>query len=217
MFWGTILFAGVAVVVIVSTSLIFSLPAILLALGALYLAPGLSFAIVRRTAEGNDELPDWPDWTQPGRFAEVVAMLVLGLMAVLPAGLLVSLSACEASLLLGSPGCLLLGWSGLLLGAFLFVPAIGATASFGNPWLAVRWDLHVRALARTWRDSVRLALVIVGLYLFGGALGWGLSFLPLVGWLLRIGIQVYSWFLGMHLIGLLVRRHEDVLETIYFD
>jgi hypothetical protein len=151
------------------------------------------------------------------RATELGALLVLVLMTMVPGVALVSLAGCDVGHVAAERRCVLLTGVGLLAGLMVLVPALGATASFGNSWLAVRWDLHLRAFARTWRDSTRLALGLAGLYLLGTALGRLFSFVPAVGGFLQLAIHVYAWFLGMHLVGLLVRRHEAELEPIYFD
>lgn len=217
-FWATL--ASVAVLVLLYVllpGLLGVIAAIPLLLLLVYLAPGYSFAIVRATAEGENELPDWPEWNDADRATELGAFLVLMLMTMLPAVGLVALAGCDVGYVAAAPRCVLLAGLGLMMGLFVLVPALGATASFGNSWLAVRWDLHLRAFLETWRDSARVGLMLTGLYLVGAALGRVLSVLPLVGGLVQLAIHVYAWFLGMHLIGLLVRRHEDTLEAIYYD
>lgn len=219
-FWGAVLTFGTLEVIgsVVSNFLLLVLVIAVALVIVLLLAPGLSFAIVRSTSRGSDQLPDWPDLNEQGeRVEELLAVLVLGMLAILPAAALVAGTDCVGGVVAAHPGCLLLMGSGLLLGVSVSVPACGATASFGNNWLAVRWDLHLRAFIRTWRESARIALVLSGLYLAGAALAWALSVVPLIGDLLRLTVYVYAWLLGMHLIGLHVRRHETELESIYFE
>lgn len=215
-FWGTVVFFGGLNLV----EAVFPpawLITLVLRLLILIMAPGLSLAIVRNTAQGNNELPDWPDWGELGeRMSELFAMLVLGFMALVPAIFLIQMARCEVGLIMAEPGCVLLMGLGLLLGMFLWVPACGAVATFGNTWLSIRWDLHVRALGKIWRDSARIAFGVAGVYLAGAVVGWLLSWLPLVGGLAVLVTNVYAWFVGMHLIGLLMRQHEPELEPIYF-
>lgn len=180
------------------------------------LAAGLSFAIVRSTAEGGTEVPDWPDFTDFGeRVRELLAAMVLGFMSALPAILLIRWSECGMGLLAADPKCLLLLGVGLLLGLPLWIPAFGAVGLFGEPLLSIRWDLHLRALKITWSDTMRIAVALVGLHLAAGLVSGILSILPLVGWLGALSIDVYAWFAGLHFIGLLMRKHEDELEPLY--
>jgi hypothetical protein len=215
-FWATLATLAVLLLAWALAPGVLGLVALSLLIFLLLLVPGLSFAIVRATAEGENELPDWPEWSGE-RATELGALLVLVLMTMVPGVALVSLAGCDVGHVAAERRCVLLTGVGLLAGLMVLVPALGATASFGNSWLAVRWDLHLRAFVRTWRDSTRLALALTGLYLLGAALGRVLSPLPLLGGLLQLAIHVYAWFLGMHLVGLLVRRHEAELEPIYFD
>jgi hypothetical protein len=189
-----------------------------LMLGVIFamLAAGLSFAIVRSTAEGGTEVPDWPDFTDFGsRVGELFATIVLGFMSVLPAILLIRWNECAMALFAADPKCLLILAVGLLLGVPLWVPAFGAVGLFGEPLLSLRWDLHVRALKITWSDTMRIALALVGLHLVAGLVGGILSVVPLIGWLGALSIDVYAWLTGIHFIGLLMRKYERELEPLY--
>ncbi len=216
-YWATLLFVSVLAFSVAFAPRIMLIPVVVMVLVTIYLSPALSFQIVRSTSRFSDELPDWPDFTAPGNLGKVGAMLVLAVLAIVPAALLLSVAGCDNRLVAGDPECSLLVGAGLVVGLALFVPACGATASFGNSWLSIRWDLHARALLRTWQESVRIALMISGLYLVASALGFMLSALPVVGWLASLAVLVYTWFLAMHLIGLFVRHHEETLETVYYD
>src|ERR1700730_7014583 len=123
------------------------------------LMPGLLYAIVRRTAEGDDELPDWPEVDDLGdRLYEVITFLGTIAVAFVPAGLALRLSGCGIlDLLGGAEGAASCWWAlavGLLLGLPLAVPMFGSLAVYQHIDLLLRLDLHVRALGAAGRDGV---------------------------------------------------------------
>ena len=192
---------------------------LILLLGGIFalLAAGLSFAVVRSTAAGGNEMPDWPDLSDLGeRASDLFAAIVLGFMAVIPAIVLVQLMDCEVGLVTADVSCLLVLALGLVLGLPIWVPAFGAVGLFGNSWLAIRWDLHLRALVATWPGTVRISLALVAVHLVAGVVGGVLGVIPFLGGLVALAIDIYAWLAGMHFVGLLMRRHEPDLETIYF-
>jgi len=67
----------------------------------LLLLPGFLFAIVRTSAEGETELPDWPDFAELGeRLGECLSFVLLTAMAFLPTWLLLYLTDCGVDSLL---------------------------------------------------------------------------------------------------------------------
>ena len=221
-FWATVVYVGMLHVMLFVAPLLgyggFFLGLMVLILGGIILVmvPGLSFAIVRRTAAGDDQVPGWPDWSELDEsLSEVFAAIVLGFLALMPAIFLVAVTDCESGLVRMDPVCFLVLILALVLGMPLWIPAFGAVAVFGNPWLCIRWDLHLRALLAIWRPTLRTAVALLGLYFLGALGGIVLGVIPLAGGLVTVVVDIYAWFVGMHLIGLMMRRHEVDLEPIY--
>ena len=175
--------------------------------------PGLLFVIVRSTARGEEELPDWPDWFDGERMREFLSAFALGFFTLMPAVVLLILSGCgPEELLAGSLTCWLSIYVGLAIGFLIWIPAFAGVAAFGAGLLVLRLDLHIRAFFATAGQSVRVALLTVGLAIAGELLALILSPLPLVGRLGALGIDLYAMFVSTHLIGLLLRKHERDLE-----
>lgn len=181
----------------------------------LFLVPGALFAIARTTARGDDELPDWPDFTAFGeRLGEVFDFLVIGVIAALPLALLIKLGGCAGWGPMPAHCWLLLvlGWFCAML---IWVPALAAVAVYQEGWLALRVDLHARAIAAGGGDLVVTALVATALVVFGQVLSVLLSILPLVGLIASAAAGMYGWFTAAHFVGLFYRRKHDDLEAIY--
>src|SRR4028118_318130 len=126
----------------------------LFAAGFWSLMIGLQFSIVRTTAEGDNELPEWPDYSDFGeRFADIVTYLVITLLQLGPAAAYVFFGL--ESLVTGEAG---LGfWAGFAvcawLGAVLATMAYGAAGRFGRG-SSLRLDLHVRGFLTGGADAV---------------------------------------------------------------
>jgi hypothetical protein len=184
-----------------------------------FLVPGLLCVIVRATAAGENELPDWPDLTDYGeRVAEVLGLAGVAVLAALPAGLAQLAGGCSLEDLLArevGAACRLLWWAGLLPGIVVAVPAVVAVAVWWSPWLVLRLDLHVRALAACGADAFWTAgllyLLVLGRQLVA-PLSWRV---PILGQIVVSSCGIYALFVGAHLVGLLVRRHERALDAIY--
>jgi len=183
----------------------------------LLMLPGLLFGIVRTTADGESELPDWPDWSEGGQrlwewFGAILAFVVSAapLVAILyvlgcgPEELGELRLHCSIALLMGS-----------VVGAALWIPAFGAVAVEWNPWVALRIDLHVRALVRVGTDAWKTLGFLVALLLARQVLGLILQPIPLLGGLAQIMIATYTLLMGAHFVGLLFRRHAATLDAIY--
>ncbi len=181
----------------------------------LLLVPGALFAIARTTARGDDELPDWPDFSAFGeRLGEILAFLALGLVAALPLAVLLRLAGCAGWGPM-APHCwlvLVAGWFAALL---IWVPAFAAVAVFQEGWLGLRVDLHARAIFAGGADLAVTAVLATVLVVSGQVLSVVLAIVPLVGLVASAAAGMYGWFTAAHLVGLFYRRHHDELGSIY--
>jgi hypothetical protein len=184
------------------------------------LMPGLLYAIVRRTAEGDDELPDWPDIGDLGeRLYEGLTFLGTVAVALVPAALALRLSGCAILNLLGeaegTAGCRWAVAAGLMLGLPLGVPMFGALAVYQHVDLLWRLDLHVRALVAAGRDAVGTVLLTYAVLVASRWLGFALHGFPLLGGALAAAVAAYGTFAGAHVVGLMFRKHAAALDAIY--
>ena len=185
----------------------------------LLILPGFLFAIVRTSAEGETELPDWPDFSEYGeRFGEWFAFVLVTTMAMLPLTALLYAGDCGfLTLLFGEwgLGCWALVALGLVAAVMLWVPGVGAVGTYASGWLGWRADLHVEALYRVWEDAWRTIALLAGLWFASIVLRVVLAFLPVMGAISAVGLSFYTLLLGAHLIGLLFRRNTKMLEAVY--
>ncbi len=190
------------------------IPAIFVAI----MVPRLLYTIVHTTAEGDDELPDWPDWDFFARLADCLAMFVMTLIALVPLIVLVKLSGCadlEALAAGTARSCFPPLVGGFLLGVALWMPTLGATAVFESFWLLPRVDLHVRALLVAPAEALVMTVLLAGLLIASNLLRFVTLFIPLVGTVASVLIGVYGLFTGAHLVGVYFRRHYERLEALY--
>ena len=185
----------------------------------LLILPGFLFRIVRTSAEGETELPDWPDYSELGeRLGEWLAFLLVMVMAALPTFVLLKLGGCEAAdLLFGGwgLGCWALAALGIVLGVVLWVPGVGSVGTYASGWLGWRADLHVKALVNVFDDAAVTLALLAGLWIASLLLRVFLAFVPVMGVLSSVAVGTYALFVGAHLIGLLFRRNTKMLESIY--
>ncbi len=188
----------------------------------LLILPGLLFAVVRTTADGEDQLPDWPDASEPfARVAEIGRGFGVLLLSAAPAWLTLRATGCglEPYLRTHSRGfCLVTLFTALAVGLLLGVFALGAVAVHDSTWLVLRADLHVEALLGPagW-DAAATALLLAALFAGSRLAAFALSFVPLVGALASAVVSIYALFLGAHLVGRLFLRHAAVLDPLYRD
>ncbi len=186
-----------------------------LAAGFWSLMIGLQLKIARTSAEGQTELPDWPDYFSWGeRFHDILVYLILMLWQLGPTALYAfvfraQIFTAEPSLLFWV-GFALLGWIGIATGAM----ALGSVGQF-MPDNVLRIDRHVRAFRACGRDAVIYTNILFGL----GAAVWlarlGLGQVPLAGSVIG-GILGTHWlFVSAHFAGLIFRRHADAVARIY--
>lgn len=187
----------------------------LFAAGFWSLMIGLQFSIVRTTAEGENELPEWPDYSDFGeRVSDILTYLAIALLQFGPAATYVFLGM--EGLVTGEAG---LGfWAGFAvcawLGAVLATMAYGAAGRFGRG-SSLRLDLHVRGFLTGGADAVTAANLTFGLGVAFFVLRLALDSIPIAGAILSGIVGAYWFFTSAHLAGVLFRRHIFVLEKLY--
>jgi hypothetical protein len=188
-------------------------------IAVLFLLPRFLFAIAATTAQGEDELPDWPDFDVWDLVAGAAHFVVIAVLCLLPAWALLEVAGCGlGDLLVGRASggrCLAALVPGFVLAVALWVPAFGAGAVYHSPWLFFRLDLHVKAVAAAPAEWAQAVALLAGLFVAGLVLPALLAWLPLVGSLAGTAVQLYTLFLGAHLAGVWFRRHPAAMERIY--
>ncbi|HYU32202.1 MAG TPA: B-box zinc finger protein [Thermoanaerobaculia bacterium] len=176
---------------------------------------GLQFSIVRTTAEGQDELPEWPDYSDFGeRLADILTYVGIALLQFGPAGLYLFLR--WKTLVAGEPGVFfwvvfaLLAW----LGAALATMAYGAAGRFTRPSI-LRLDLHTKGFVTGGADAVTAANLTFGLGAAFFVLRLAFSAIPILGAILSGIVGAYWFFTSAHIAGVLFRRHIFRLEKLY--
>lgn len=187
----------------------------LFAAGFWSLMIGLQFSIVRTTAEGENELPEWPDYSDFGeRVADVLTYAGIALLQFGPAALYLFLRM--EPLVSGEGGLAfwavfaLLAW----LGAALATMAYGAAGRFDRPSI-LRLDLHTRGFVTGGADAVTAANLTFGLGAAFLILRLAFSEIPILGAILSGIVGAYWFFTSAHIAGVLFRRHIFALEKMY--
>jgi hypothetical protein len=185
------------------------------AFGFWSLLVGLQIKIARSTSQGEDELPDWPDYHSLGeRFFDILVFLILQLWRYGPVALYLFVGrgmvfTTEPNLLFWL-GAAVLGW----IGAATATAALGAVGKF-DPDQVLRLDLHVRALRACGGDAVTLVNLIFALDLAVWLARLGLAQIPLAGAAVAGILGTYALFVSAHLSGLLFRRNAAAVDEIY--
>jgi len=183
--------------------------------------PRLLFTIVRATAGGDNELPDWPELDFWERLADALAFAAIFVISWLPAVALVLVSGCGARLVqeggwgAAGPSCWVPVVVGALLSQALWITALGAPSVFDSFWLLPRVDLHVRALFVAPGEAAVVACLLGGLWLASFGFELGFRAIPLLGGVASTALGVYTQFTGAHLVGLYFRRNAERLERLY--
>ena len=189
---------------------------LLFGLVVLVILPGALFAVVRDTARGEIELPDWPDFSQFGaRINEIFEFILIGLVAAIPGALMLSALGCGnlATLSLDCGLVMALSW---IAATLIWIPAFGAVAVYRNFWLTFRLDLHLRAIRAAAGEFALVTGLSMMLILAGQTLALMLlGVMPLASIAVSAIVGLYSWFTIAHLVGLWFRRHGRVLDPIY--
>jgi hypothetical protein len=182
----------------------------------LVILPGALFAVVRSTTRGEIELPDWPDFHDYGnRINEIFEFVLIGLVASVPGVLMARVFGCS-DLSSISLDCWLLVAISWVVAALIWIPAFGAVGVYGNFWLAIRVDMHYRAISAAFADFARVMGLSTILILVGQVLALILlGVVPVVGVAVSAIVGLYSWFTIAHLVGLWFRRHSKLFDQIY--
>ncbi len=197
----------------------FGLALIFLSVALMLMLAGLLLSIIRSTANGNNEIPSWPDWDFYERLRDVLQLMSAFLVALVPVVGLLYLADCgilsfargEWTLL-----CWLTFGVGLAIGALLWVVALGSVALYDTPLSAFRLDLHLGAIGVFRGSLVKVVAFLVLLTLASDLLETVVLLgLPVVGSLVASAIDTYTLFTGAHLIGVLFRQHADEIDRVY--
>lgn len=180
--------------------------------------PGLLADVSRASAEGLPGLPEWPPYPT-GRLGEIVRFVGAGLLALLPAALLLGTTGCAAEAVSAEridPSCHLLLLAGLWIGALVWLPLYVATLLRGGFGVLFDFVGHARTLRAHAPELARTAtLCAVPLALAMSAR----TFFPVhvVGGVLETVLGLYGAVLGAHVAGLFLGRHRHALEALYLD
>lgn len=176
---------------------------------------GLQFKIVRSTANGENELPDWPDYFSWGeRLHDILIYLIItfwqfGLAAIYAYAFRSQIFTTQPNLVFWILFAVIV-WLGIAVGTL----ALGSVGKF-MPDDVLRIDRHFRAFRACGRDAVIFTNLLFAL---GGSV-WlvrlGLTQVPIVGTVIAGILGTYWLFVSAHLSGLLFRRHADAMAEIY--
>jgi len=195
---------------------------ILFGVSVFLLLPGLLFEIIRTTAQGENELPDWPDLSDAwARVGEVLGMFAIGIACTIPILMFMWAFGCTIYDLLGIGGgrgglCVMAFVLGTPLAIALWVPIVGAVGTFQSWWLAPRLDLHLRALRMLGVEAAKTIGLVAGVLILGKVVEmFAATTEPLIGAAIGDTMSLYALFVGAHLVGVLFRRHARELEALY--
>jgi hypothetical protein len=175
----------------------------------------MQFKIVRKTMDGDYEVPYWTDWD----FGELLADWLAWLAVFVWQWGLAVLVAWDYGLLnvfLSEPS--LIFWLTIVLsvwvGTALAVMAMGAAANYGR-WNVFAVPQHVVAYRRAGGDAVATTNVIFGLGAVIPVAQAMASAVPLAGTILGIAFGAYWSLVLPHLCGLLFGRNAEDMDAVY--
>jgi hypothetical protein len=190
--------------------------ALILALAFWSLMVGLQFKIVRTTADGDNELPDWPEyfaWSE--RFRDLAVYLWVAFLQFGPLAVFI--------LLFGGDGIATMdpnplfwiavaatGWFGAGISLFGF-----AAAALAGGGAALRIDRHVSGFFAARGDALAVTNLVFGLGVLTFLARAGLRQVPLVGAAIGGALGAYWIFTSAHLVGLLVRRRRALFRELH--
>ena len=181
------------------------------------LIAGLQFKIVRSTAAGDNQLPDWPDFTDLGGLvADLLTWLAINVLQFMPAVFYLFGRAGADTLERPDPLIALaiaaLGWVGTAVALMGF----GAAGNYRR-MNVLGFPQHFLAYMGSVPDSVHITNYAFGLFVattllqtfFEGSL-------PILGTILSAVVGLYWIFMMPHLGGLIFRRHNKLMDRIYW-
>ena len=187
----------------------------ILAAGLWSLMIGLQFKIVRSTAEGDDDLPEWPEYMDWGeRIGDILVYLVITLLQFSPVVAYTLLNM--GKVLTPEPniafwaGFALLAWLGTALGTV----AWGAAGRFDRINV-LRIDLLLKALKIGGADTVTATNLVFAFTVLLFVVRTLLQQVPYAGAAVAGILGAYWTFTSAHLAGVLFRRHILELEKVY--
>ncbi len=176
---------------------------------------GLQFRIVRSTAEGENELPDWPDYTDVGKmFWDVLTWNIIHFVIVAGVVWFMISGALQGGFkprIDFSIAIALVLW----LSAAFMVMAYGAVGNYRR-LKVFEVHNHVRGYLAAGADAVKITNLVFGLGILAFLLQGFLEAIPFAGAALSSIVGVYWLFMVPHLAGLLFRRNIDTMEKLYW-
>ncbi len=176
---------------------------------------GLQFRIVRSTAEGENELPDWPDYTDIGKmFWDILTWNIIHFVIVVAVVWFIVSGALEEGFKPRIDFSIAIA-AVLWLSAAFMVMAYGAVGNYRR-LKVFEVHNHVRGYLSAGADAVKITNLVFGLGILAFLLQSFLEGVPFVGAALSSIVGVYWLFMVPHLAGLLFRRHIDTMERLYW-
>lgn len=178
---------------------------------------GLQFKIVRSTSDGKNELPDWPDFTDIGGLvADFFTWLVINFLQILP---IIFYAYSTLAMAFGQKpnpvtwiGVAAVAWVGMAVALMGW----GAAGSYRRIKV-LSFPQHVIAYLGALPDSIQITNVTFGLLIATTAIQEVLEgSLPLLGSALSSLVGIYWIFMVPHLGGLIFRRHNDLMDKVYW-
>ncbi|HLF57150.1 MAG TPA: B-box zinc finger protein [Thermoanaerobaculia bacterium] len=177
---------------------------------------GLQFKIVRSTAEGDDQLPDWPEYADWGeRFRDIAVYLWVGILQFAPLGAYLALFGGER-IFTREPsfvfwlGFAAIAWFGAGVATFGF-----AAAALEGGGAAMRIDRHVTGFFAARGDALTVTNLAFGLGAAAFLARFALRQVAFFGPAVAGALGAYWVFTSAHLIGVLVRRRRALFREVY--
>ncbi|MCH9651018.1 MAG: B-box zinc finger protein [Deltaproteobacteria bacterium] len=180
------------------------------------------FKIVRTSADGDDELPDWPDFSDLWeRLSDLLAVVAIWLLRYSLVFVLVLAVGLERLLEVAMRPHQIWFWAALAiclwLGSALSVMAKGAAGTYDRIDL-IQLHLHYKGFRGAGADAVTTTNLVFGvealLLILSAVLSQGI---PVLGSLIAGVLSVYWFLTGPHLIGVLFRRHRRLMDDLYIE
>lgn len=194
------------------------LPQVLIAL----VLPGFLFRIAETTAQGADELPDWPELSFWENLGDIFLFVLIGVVSQLPMVVCLFALRCDLdSIFLGQAsvgGCIVALTLGFFATVAVWLPSFGSSAVYATWWLFFRLDLHLRAALVDPAEYLVGVLLVGALVVAGAVVPMVLVFLPVPAMIwsfLGDAVVAYALFVAAHLAGVYFRRHPTELDRVY--